>query len=538
MVAVTKRYLTRFEAWDRLTSRFASHIPPVESGPTLTWGRKYLPHYYEYEPSTLHKWLEAHLDYDFEKRGKRAVVVGPRRGAKSTISTLTYPLKKAVEGSEPYILLLADTDSQAVQNLANIKMELESNEHGLLDDYPNACGKGPIWQDGFIKLRNGVVIQAAGTGAAIRGRRIRHKRPTLIIGDDLENDSHITSKAERHRVKTWFNRTVMNMGDSSTNVIVLGTALHREALLMELMRRPGWIVRREHGRPAPFRAIEVWPAEMKLWEEWESIFNKPDDPKAEKKAKRFFKRHRGAMLRGARLCWPEMEPLYELMTLRAEIGHSAFEAEKQGNPIDPSTCEWPERYFTYPEFYFDEWPADLIIKGMALDPSKGKADKRHDYSSIAYGGISRDGIVYVDCSIDKRPVNDIVSETLALYQDFRPDSLAVETNQFQELLAHLINETAEDYGISCHCTEFENFTSKIVRIRRLSSLLAQKRIRFRAGSEGANLCIQQMRDFPNGDHDDGPDSVEMLCRLMFDKLGDSDEDQLQDQMKRVMESFQ
>lgn len=537
MVAARK-FLTRFEAWDRLTSRFASHIPPEESGPTCTWGRRYLPHYYKYAPSSLHTWLEWHLDHDFEKRGKRLVVVGPRRGAKSTISTLTYPLKKAVEGAEPYILILADTDAQAVQNLANIKVELESNEHGLIENYPHACGKGSVWQDNYIKMRNGVVIQAAGTGTKIRGRRIRQDRPTLIIADDIENDDHITSQAERNRVKTWFNRTVMNMGDANTNVLAAGTALHREALLMELMRRPGWIVRRENGRPSPFRAIEVWPAEMKLWEKWEEIFNRPDDPDAERKARKFFKRHRAAMLRGARLCWPEAEPLYDLMTLRVEIGHAAFEAEKQGNPIDPSTCEWPERYFTHPDFYFEEWPDDLIIKGMALDPSKGKTDKRHDFSSIAYGGISRDGIVYVDCNVDKRPVNDIVSETLGIYQDFRPDSLAVETNQFQQLLADLINETAEDYGLSVHCTEFENFTSKLVRIRRLSTLLAQKRLRFRSGSDGANICVQQMRDFPNADHDDGPDSVEMLCRLMFARLEDDNDEDLTTGFRRIMEQFQ
>jgi hypothetical protein len=235
-------------------------------------------------------------------------------------------------------------------------------------------GKGPIWRENYIKLRNGVVIHAAGTGTSIRGRRVRHQRPTLIVAMILKTIPTLNHAIERERVQTWFNRTVMNLGDARTNIAVLGTAMHRESLLMKLMRRAGWIVRRENGKPAPFRAVQQWPFRMDLWADWEKLFNNPDDERAEHKAKKFFKRNRKReMERGAELCWPDREPLYMLMKLRAEIGAAAFDAEKQGNPIDPTTCEWPERYFTHDKFWFDEWPDDLLIKGMALDPSKGKS---------------------------------------------------------------------------------------------------------------------------------------------------------------------
>ena len=532
-----KKVVTRAVAWQRLCSRFACHIPSIDRGSTLDWGTYYLPDYYTHKPSTLHLHLSDVFDRLFERRGRRAVVIGPRGGAKSTVSTLTHPLRKAVEGVEPYILLLSDTDSQAVENLANIKLELEDNSR-LAQDFPHAVGKGPIWRENYIKLRNGVVIHAAGTGTKIRGRRVRHQRPTSIIADDLENDDHIESAVERQRTETWFNRTVMNMGDSRTNIIVLGTAMHRESLLMKLQRRAGWIVRRERGKPAPFRAIEHWPYRMDLWDDWEKVFNNPDDEHAERKARKFFKRNRREMERGAELCWPDREPLYFLMKLRAEIGSAAFDAEKQGNPIDPSTCEWPERYFTHDRFWFDEWPDDLVIRGMSLDPSKGKNDKRHDYSAIASGGVSRDGIVYVDLNMDKRPTDQIVADVVSGYDDFKPCSIAIETNQFQELLAEDISDAAEEWGVPIHITPMENFTAKRVRIRRLSSLLSQKRIRFMRGSDGAQLAVQQTRDFPNGDHDDGPDAVEMLCRLMFAKLEDDGEDEFDKHLHKIMGQFQ
>ena len=58
-----------------------------------------------------------------------------------------------------------------------------------------------------------------------------------------------------------------------------------------------------------------------------------------------------------------------------------------------------------------------------------------------------------------------------------------------------------------------NTTNKLVRIRRLGPALAQKRLRFKARSPGTMLLVQQLRDFPAGDHDDGPDALEMARRL-------------------------
>jgi predicted phage terminase large subunit-like protein len=60
---------------------------------------------------------------------------------------------------------------------------------------------------------------------------------------------------------------------------------------------------------------------------------------------------------------------------------------------------------------------------------------------------------------------------------------------------------------------WENRVPKPVRIRRLTPLLARGRLRFKADSPGARLLVRQLRDFPNADHDDGPDALEMAVRL-------------------------
>jgi hypothetical protein len=58
----------------------------------------------------------------------------------------------------------------------------------------------------------------------------------------------------------------------------------------------------------------------------------------------------------------------------------------------------------------------------------------------------------------------------------------------------------------------DNQVNKLVRIRRLGPYLSQRRIRFKARSPGAALLVDQLKDFPVGDFDDGPDGAEMMIR--------------------------
>jgi hypothetical protein len=49
-------------------------------------------------------------------------------------------------------------------------------------------------------------------------------------------------------------------------------------------------------------------------------------------------------------------------------------------------------------------------------------------------------------------------------------------------------------------------------------------MRFKADSPGARLLVEQMKDFPLADHDDGPDALEMAIRLMAQLLNEPRED--------------
>ena len=412
------------------------------------------------------------------------------------------PLPK---GGESYIWIISDTKNQAQTHLENIKIELEKNEL-LAQDYPLACGRGPRWRATSLQLRNGTVIESFGTGQRLRGRRRRQYRPTLIVCDDLQNDGHISSASQRELSHQWFHGMLLKAGTKRTNLLNLATALHRDALAMQLHQTPGWESRK-------FRAIEKWPKNVALWSEWETIYCDVENNSARAEAHNFYQKNRPAMDDGAELLWSEEDDLYTLMKMRVEEGRTAFEREKQSSPIDPERCEWPEDYFN-DHIWFREWPDDLQFKTLALDPSKGTDSRHGDYSAFVVLGVDHHGILYIEADLARRPTPQMVSDGVSLCQQHRVDYFAVEANQFQELLAGEFQAEFLRQGIS-RSTPFaiHNQVNKQVRIRRLGPYLSQRRLRFLSSSPSTQLLVDQLRDFPLGSHDDGPDALEMALRL-------------------------
>jgi predicted phage terminase large subunit-like protein len=235
-------------------------------------------------------------------------------------------------------------------------------------------------------------------------------------------------------------------------------------------------------------------------------------------ARTFYEQNREAMDAGAIVLWPEEEDLYTLICMRIEGGRTAFEREKQNSPINPEMCEWPEAYFDE-TIWFEQWPADLIVKTMALDPSKGGDARSGDYSALVMLGVDRQGVLYVEADLARRPTPQMVADAVEWFGRFRPDVFGVEANQFQDLLLGEFEAEFRRHGIlGARPAPINNQISKLVRIRRLGPFLSSRRVRFKAGSPGTRLLVEQIEEFPIGDHDDGPDALEMAIRLAADLL--------------------
>lgn len=486
----------------------------------VAWGRQALPHYFTKPSSLQHKWLGARLVIAAMDRGAKLDIEGPRGSAKSTYISTIYPLWAACEKLEEYVIIAADTSGQAQKYLEAIATELLNNPW-LASKYPEACGEGTTWNKSCIVLRNGVRIEAVGSGKKIRGRRSAQRRPTCIIVDDAEGDDAAYSRVKRTRIRDWFTKAILNLGDENTNYFVGGTRVHAECLTSHLSTMGGW----EHKM---FKAIITWPERMDLWGEWENVFNALDDRSREQKARAFYDENQVDMDRGAKLLWPEHESLYLLMCKRATDGYSSFESEKQNNPIDPSKCEWGPDYFKNPDIYFDEWPEDMECKTSSLDASKGIQDETADFQAMIDIGL-KDGDVYIDSDLSRRPLDQMCCEYVARITLHGSDVAVCEDNQFQELLIDDLEQAARLVNCPVPIDGMTNTQKKILRIRRLGPFITRQRLKFKRNSKGNAILIKQLSEFPHSDHDDGPDALEMAMRKAGELLAGAPEDMVVEQ---------
>jgi predicted phage terminase large subunit-like protein len=180
--------------------------------------------------------------------------------------------------------------------------------------------------------------------------------------------------------------------------------------------------------------------------------------------------------------------------------------------------EFPSEYFSSAIWYDDDqFPAhtDLVASASALDPSKGKDAKSGDFSAFVYAAKDNRGHYWIDADMRQgRPTPEIVEDGLALFARWRPMAFGVETNAFQELIGVEFLRVAQSRRIHLPLYSINNTVNKKVRIRTIGPYLAQKRLHFRAGSKGCKTLVNQLQEFPVADHDDGPDALEMVLRVI------------------------
>lgn len=499
----------------RLNQLLASQIRPE----LISWARYFFPHYLTKPLSKMHLWLIRELQAAHVKRGTYTAVVAPRQGAKTTWTSKLYTLYCLCEELEPYQLLTSDTLKQSKKNLAAIREELTTNKK-LSECYPHVCGKGPRWNTTELETRNGLFVEAIGAGAASRGATFKNFRPSRITIDDLMRDKQARSQTQRDYLSDWFNNALLPMGDRDTNVMFVGTALHRDDTLQRLREAPGW-------KFETFRSLITEAKNQYLWDEWRALFRNPLDKNRADTAKAFFDAHEAEMIAGADVLWPENESLYNLMVYRNTKGEHSFQSEKQGNATAASKAEWPDDYFPA-NIWFDRWP-DCRLKVVALDPSKGKSDTS-DYSAYVLLGLGTDGLLYVDADMERRDSTRIVEDGFALASAFQPQLFLVEINQFQELLQIEFDRQASEQGTILPLAGVTNTLKKETRIRTLGTYIRNGKLRFKSNSKGAKILVDQLREFPFASHDDGPDALEMAIKGLQHLLTNTNEPVSEDEI--------
>lgn len=318
-------------------------------------------------------------------------------------------------------------------------------------------------------------MTTAGVGGAITGKGAH----LLIVDDPLKNDEEARSPQHRQKQWEWWQSVASTRLRPGALSLVVQTRWNRDDLTGRLIKESKENGQRWHVVKPPALAEE-------------------NDPLG---------RTPGEAL------WPEMYTREYLEKVRAGKTNYYWRAMYQQDPVAEGGAEWPESFFG-PQIWFEEWPREWAVKVMSLDPSKGTESKFGDYSAFVLAMLGLDGTVYVDADLEIRHTSVIADTAVELSRWFQPDGFAIEVNQFQSLLHDEIDRRARQRNLIIPIYPVTNTVNKLVRIRRLTPYLAGNHIRFKHGSAGAKLLVEQLRDFPLGEHDDGPDAAEVALRLM------------------------
>ncbi|MEM6852801.1 MAG: hypothetical protein AAF593_00145 [Planctomycetota bacterium] len=223
-------------------------------------------------------------------------------------------------------------------------------------------------------------------------------RPSLIIGDDLEELEQTMSDEQRRKTLDWFHKTLMKTGTLETNVVVIGTILHYDSLLANLTREQPQPGKAGGWKGKIYRAVESFSENPGLWDRWEAVRFHLDEYQGDRgveASQRFLEDHREAMLNGTRVLWAEREPYDKLMEIRVDEGRSSFQSEKQNEPLDPDECLFREERLT-------EQLEIILPDAMVLtDEFEGWAESRRRIDLLALDRDAR--LVVIEL---KRTTND------------------------------------------------------------------------------------------------------------------------------------
>lgn len=431
----------------------------------------------------------------------------PRGHAKTMYGSNIFPIHniifpRGVDGGRRYILIISETQQMAQKFIDYIADQLKFNKK-LRDDFGVFLHENKIANikdnsTEFITL-NDIKVQAASINSQLRGARHKSYRPDLVICDDLESSTNTNTMELREKNLHWYNTVIEPIGTPErTAIIYLGTMVHGQGLLPNIMARPTYNSRK-------YPAYTGEPVRQDLWSQFTEILKGLDNPNRLIEAFKLYEDNKKAMDEGTEILWKERYTFADLMLKKFEVGSKAFASEYMNIASDEDSLIFNINNFTYYDVAIDKLPNNLDIYSF-WDVAIGK-NNRSDYNAIVTIGIDRKtGIIYVlDAWAEKIPAHKALEVAYKKIVQYRPRIFAVEAIQAQYEFYRQLMELCRQRG--CYNARIKPIYSKgkkEERIEVLEPLFENGTIRVKRQQR---LLLEQLELFPNGDNDDLPDAL-------------------------------
>ncbi len=472
-------------------------------------------HHCGYPFSSMHEEF-FRAEQDPPCRSRREVIVAPRGHAKTTFKVLFKIIHAIVYGYEKFVVIIGHSAPEAEGKVRDILEELTNNTllQEVYGDIAPIKGQQGWGTKNFV-TQNGIRVMAKSRGKQVRGLKHGRHRPTLIILDDIESPDKVLSESQRYKTKQWLEKDILKLGnvDGQINVMVIGTCLHTESLLSELLVSSGW-------QGIKYQAVLSFAKNQSLWEEWKRLITDLTDLDREKTAQAFYEDNKTAMLEGTQVLWPEAESYLRLMEVMVHEGQASFQSEKQNDPYDPERqifdmnkakrfkveydsegeilgLRWidiPGRFINYHELYIIAFHDPAMAEGK--DP---------DYAAIVVCACDRYGHIYcLDAYIEKVIPSRQIKQAFELHKKWKFQRLYLEDNNFQGILKHHYRDELNKVEGSFMLSGVTQHSNKEKRIASMEPSITHGHLLFNV--DLTPRFINQMHQFPTT-NDDGPDAL-------------------------------
>ena len=440
----------------------------------LLWGITFLPHYLRDESPEFHEVL---IKKFFSN--KNEFTAAPRGFAKTTVNQLCIAFSVAHRIDE-FIVVIEKSFTEASEVLEGVVDEFRNNPmlKQIYGSMVKANKLGAISEknsdaqgDAVI---NGVRLRAKGFNTPIRGLKSKEWRPSRIIVDDVEEDTHIHNEEQRRKYRENYSQGIVPAVDITGSIKVSGTILHQDSLLNNLIQQFNGDIF-QAADPNDLTKDLLWPNRWTT----ELLLKKKEEMEMEcKGASKFFQ---------------------EYFNLPTSDETRAFK------------WEWLQNYYTQEDLKFKALNRYITID--VADSKKFGAD----FTGVTIVDWDSDNNWYVQYA-KRYKVNskELVDLILELWQFWKPIKVGVEKNAFEDQVKPWLKVIGEEKGIFPIVGELpDGGRRKEDRIRgALVGRFESGKIFFKKDSKDDQGVLKgELYDFPTSKNDDLGDALAYIQDL-------------------------
>ena len=450
---------------------------------------------------------------------KHIAIAAPRGHAKSSAVTLGYGLSTLVFRERKFMLLVSDTEAQSALFLGNFKQALQENKD-LVELFDLKLNEKGLVQ--FVKdTENDIIVEftdghrfriiAKGAEQKLRGLIWNGSRPDIILCDDMENDELVMNKERRDKMRRWFKGALLPCLSDRGIVRMVGTILHMDALLENLMPP-------ENDRRTVHDGLKTYSTAKTMWKSVKYRAHNSDFTE---------------------LLWPQKKSAEHFQMLYEEAVRDGttdiYSQEYLNYPLDMATT-----YFKKADFLpitKEEHKVNLTYY-VTADLAISQAE-RADYSVFMVAGVDENKQIHIKQVIrDRLDGRDIVDTLLALQRQYDPVAVGIEDMQVSQSIGPFLRE--EMIATNTFLTLYpmkHGGKDKLTRARSIQARMRARGVKFDKEADWYQAFEDELLRFPRDKHDDQVDTFAYLG-LMLDKLieaptrQEQEEEEYQDDYKQ------